>query len=114
MTTYWNSEGKHQHLCSELFEAVEEGIADGKKLPKKSALERYRKAALCYYDLYNNGLYNRVQLAVRVFGLKVSDYKNYSYGYKGERFRDVYYTKVEAIMDDIILAAHNEINGVSV
>ena len=76
MKTYWNHEGTYQDLVEELQDAVG---PDNQPLPKKSALERFRKATICYYDLYNNGLYNRVMLAVKVFGMKVSDYKNYSF-----------------------------------
>jgi len=110
MKTYWNHEGTYQDLVEELQDAVG---PDNQPLPKKSALERFRKATICYYDLYNNGLYNRVMLAVKVFGMKVSDYKNYSYDRTGDRFKPEYYEKVEAVMDEIIHDAYSELNGVS-
>lgn len=54
--TYWNNKGRHQRAATIL----------GKRIPREGAcpenrpcLEKYRQACNAYYDLYNNGGYNR-------------------------------------------------------
>jgi hypothetical protein len=106
--TYWNAQGTYQDLIDELQDAVG---PDSHPLPKKSALERFHKASICYYDLYNNGLYNRALLAAKVFGFKVSDYRNRALV---SALRPEYYEKVEAVMDKIIEDAYSELNRASV
>lgn len=101
--TYWNNAGKHQEQATKLNELVP--TQGSVKHPKKNkALEKFRKAQNCYYDLYNNGLCNRKAEFRRVFNILSSQYI-----YAGGRFIDeVLYDKVELLMDDIIEAAAEE------
>jgi hypothetical protein len=61
MATYWNNKGTHQTIAEALqglLPAIGE-VPEGKTTNK--ALERFRRAQNCYYDLYNNGLCNRAR-----------------------------------------------------
>ena len=100
--TYWNSNGRYQATADVLQRLIpaEGSVAEPRKNP---ALERFRKACNCYYDLYNNGLCNRAREFARVF-FASSQYKTLQYG----RFLDSMYTRTEACMDQIIEAAARE------
>ncbi len=65
--TYWNHKGKYPKNQDALANLVpEEGeIPNADKNP---ALEQFRVASNCYYDLYNNGLCNRAEEFEKVFG----------------------------------------------
>jgi hypothetical protein len=54
--TYWNNSGKFQTLTNILTNEVPMYGECDTNLPK---LERFRRALNAYYDLYNNGGYNR-------------------------------------------------------
>jgi len=61
MATYWNEQGAYQTIAEALqglIPAIGE-VPEGKTTNK--ALERFRRAQNCYYDLYNNGLGNRAR-----------------------------------------------------
>jgi hypothetical protein len=61
MATYWNNKGTYQNIADALqglIPALGE-VPEGKTTNK--ALERFRRAQNCYYDLYNNGLCNRAR-----------------------------------------------------
>lgn len=62
--TYWNGEGKLQRTYAILVSRIP---IEGEVIDKPS-LEKLRKAANCYYDLYNNGLCNRAAEFRQVFG----------------------------------------------
>ena len=62
--TYWCSKGEHQAL----LDAVNKLIPAMGEIPEKPALDLFRQASNCYYDLYNNGLCNRADEFERVFG----------------------------------------------
>jgi len=102
--TYWNHSGKHEHLADELRKLIplEGSVANPRKNP---ALEKFRKASNCYYDLYNNGLCNRAREFYGVFGIASSHYR---LGGPYSRFSDHLYAQVEAKMDEIIEAAMAE------
>lgn len=98
--TYWNHNGKYQ-AAGDLLQAlipVEGEVQNHKKNP---ALEKYRNASNCYYDLYNNGLCNRASQFAGLFKLPSSRYKH---GWDG-KFREALYERTEEKMDLIILAA---------
>ena len=61
MAKYWNEEGFHQTIAEALqgLIPVIGEVPEGKTTNK--ALERFRRAQNCYYDLYNNGLINRAR-----------------------------------------------------
>lgn len=102
--TYWNSNGRYQELADQLqaLIPVQGAVRDAKRNP---ALEKYRRAVNCYYDLYNNGLCNRVAEFRKVFGIASSNFK---FGF-GE-YSSTMYDLVEAATDAIILAAAEEQN----
>ena len=100
--SYWNNNGKHQQLADKLQKLIP---AQGSvERPRKNrSLEHFRKAVNCYYDLYNNGLCNRVAEFRNVFDISSSHYK---YGF-GQYYHNMYEI-VEARLDSIIQAAAKE------
>ena len=108
--TYWNSNGRFQSLVEHLQKLVP--IQGEVKDPRKNkALEKFRRASNCYYDLYNNGLGNRAREFAQVFKIPSSHYKEPWRGYGC--YRDSLYELMEQRMDEIILAAHMEQAGVT-
>lgn len=102
--SYWNSSGKYQVAADQLHNLIPgEGAVPNPR--KNAALERFRNAVNCYYDLYNNGLCNRRTQFTRVFGINTSRYK---IGFGSHRLE--MYNRVEEAMDAIVLAAANEQN----
>ena len=60
--TYWNNKGTHQALADKLEKLVPDmGPCENKKV------ERFRKAANNYYDIFNNGGGNRGNSIGRMF-----------------------------------------------
>lgn len=61
--TYWNHSGRYQDLADALSEMIP---------PQDSVsgyhLDRFRRASNAYYDWYNNGLWNRPDEFLDVFG----------------------------------------------
>ncbi len=104
--TYWSKTGKHDRLARKLRKLVP-AVGSVMHPRKNRALEKFRKASNCYYDLYNNGLCNRVAEFRKVFGISTSHYKMGG-GY-GRYFQDMYNLTEEA-MDKIVLAAATEQN----
>lgn len=102
--TYWNHKGRHQAASTELAKLIpSEGAVDHPR-GKNRALDKFRRASNCYYDLYNNGLINRGAEFRGVFNIRTSQYRTgNSYG-----FRTQMYTITEAAMDEIIQAAAAE------
>jgi len=100
--TYWNHNGKFQHLSKQLEKLIpDEGEVE--KPYKNKALERFRKASNCYYDLYNNGLFNHARSFSRIFKVASSYYGSYRMGYS----KKLYYL-VEQKMDEITQQAWEE------
>lgn len=102
--TYWGGKGKHQAL----YEEVNKLIPDAGEVPnprKNRALEKMRRAANCYYDLFNNGLCNRASEFRQVFGFGGTSIAE-------GRFKatDPKMIMLEQKMDNIILAAAKEQN----
>lgn len=65
--TYWAGKGKHPVTNKKLSNLVP--MPGSVPFPEKNlALEKYRVAANCYYDLYNNGLGNRASEFRSIFG----------------------------------------------
>lgn len=103
--TYWNGKGKHQALGDELRKLIpEEGAVKGGR-GRNKALETYRKACNCYYDLYNNGLINRKAQFIAVFETGPMWRYEMGRGLGYPRFAEELYEIVEAKMDEIVLAA---------
>ena len=61
--TYWNGKGRYQETANLLMQLIP--FTGEVSTPK---LETFRKAVNCYYDLYNNGLWNRAKEFVTIFG----------------------------------------------
>ena len=95
---YWENNGKYQRLYTALNKLIpsENRVANPHQNP---ALEKLRKAANCYYDLFNNGLCNRAAEFRRVFGFSGTWIAR-------DGFPD--YEPLEKAMDGIILAAAKE------
>jgi len=95
---YWNGNGAHQALYEKLNELIpaEGEVAEPRK---NRALEKLRKAANCYYDLFNNGLGNRAAEFRQVFGFG---------GTSIAKTREFYSDRLERCMDEIILKAAHE------
>lgn len=103
--TYWNHNGTYEHFAQELRKLIPiEGEVPNKR--KNPALEKFRKASNCYYDLYNNGLYNRAREFYHVFKIASGNYKYLPGAHR--MFMEELYVQVEAKMDEVILAAMNE------
>lgn len=99
--SFWNNNSDMQELADKLQALVpcEGAVA----FPRKNrALEKFRVAVNCYYDLYNNGLCNRAAQFRRVFGFSAVNYR-----LRGQRyeFSDRLYTATEEAMREIVSAA---------
>jgi hypothetical protein len=103
--TYWAHRGRYQALGERLNDLIPiEGEVPNKR--KNPALEKFRKASNCYYDLYNNGLWNRAREFYGVFKIASGNYKYLPGAHR--TFMEELYIATEAKMDEIILAAMNE------
>ena len=110
MQSFWNSDSDLQDVADRLAELVP--ATGAVEQPRKNkALERFRRASNCYYDLYNNGLCNRRREFYRLFKVRVSDFFFYRHSLYG-RYRDIDFDGimpvVEPIMREIVLAAARE------
>lgn len=103
--SYWNNNGRFQMYVEEL-EALIPSEGEVNEPRKNKALEKFRKASNCYYDLYNNGLCNRASEFREVFGIASTKYKEKVGRYSS--FVDELYDRVETVMDEIILNAVKE------
>ena len=109
--TYWNSTGKYQHFSDELNNFLPaQGRVDHPR--KNRALEKYRRACNCYYDLYNNGLGNRLGEVNSVMGVAPTQYRRVKWIYragfkpaKNYHFTEEFYNIIEARMNEIVVAA---------
>ena len=104
--TYWSHKGKYPAAIEALYKLVPaEGEIPGWSADHNAALETFRIAANCYYDLYNNGLYNRLKEFRKLFG---------SCGYKrGDELTEEIVNRVEDRMNEIIIQAEIE-QGITV
>ena len=110
--TYWEHRGRHQWMV----DALNALVPPSGSVPNKSrnrALETSRIASNAYYDLYNNGLWNRARSFSRVFGLRVNEYMVRYVTRNGRPVRPAHpsnqmYRVTEQRMDDIVYAAAKE------
>lgn len=99
--SYWDGNGTYQSLADKL-ELIKP--TQGKvKGTKNKQLERYRIAVNAYYDLYNNGLWNRIRSFNRIFNIAANNYK-----YGAGQYSSNLYKIIEPKMDEIIFAAAKE------
>ena len=100
MNTYWNGNGKYQKTYEQLQKLIPaEGEVKGKD---NRALERLRKYVNAYYDLFNNGGWNRQQA--------ISRYFPGAYRLAQKRRWEVAHSIVEPEIDAVIVAAAVEQN----
>ncbi len=108
MATYWNEQGTYQTIAEALqglIPAIGE-VPEGKTTNK--ALERFRRAQNCYYDLYNNGLGNRARefsTLFRIPGVPREIKQNYHYNFLVSSLTE---GAIENKMDGFILDAYRE------
>ena len=103
--SYWNNNGRFQMYIEEL-DALIPDAGEVNEPRKNKALEKFRVASNCYYDLYNNGLCNRASEFRQVFGIPSTKYREKVGRYS--RFVDELYVLTEKVMDEIILDAVKE------
>ena len=112
--SFWNG---NNPLCSAADELGKLVPVEGKVTAKKSrALEKFRKAQNCYYDLYNDGLGNFTGEFRRVFGLASSNYKRTRWTRSGRPYPEFdvsIYHDVEPLMEQIVVKACYE-QGVAI
>jgi hypothetical protein len=104
--TYWNRRGRLQWMAN----ALNALVPPSGSVPNKSRnrnLETFRIASNAYYDLYNNGLWNRARSFSRVFGMRVNDYMIRYKGGFSEPCNHMFH-ETEKRMDAIIYAAAKE------
>lgn len=96
ISNYWDGTGRFQNLANELAKLIPAAgpVANARKNAK---LERFRKVANAYYDLFNNGGGNRPQSIVNFFG-RVKQYARRSSW-------DHVYARTEPVLDNAILDA---------
>lgn len=108
MATYWNEQGTYQTIAEALqglVPAIGE-VPEGKTTNK--ALERFRRAQNCYYDLYNNGLGNRAREFSTLFkipGVPREIKQNYRTNFLVSSMTE---GAIEKKMDGFILDAYRE------
>ena len=111
--TYWCKKGKYPVFLDALEKLVPP-IGEVDKYEENPALETFREACNCYYDLFNNGLCNCADEFKEIFGFSgpyiEHDYDADEYG---DREDANWWTKeninrVESIMNRIILKAAKE------
>lgn len=112
MKSFWNNDSDLQNIADRLAELVP-AMGAVEQPRKNKALERFRRASNCYYDLYNNGLCNRRQEFYRIFKVRVSNFYKYRYSHSLRgRYRDIDFDRimpvVEPIMREIVMIAASE------
>lgn len=95
---YWNHSGTYETLYKKLSKLIpSEGSVT---TPKSSKLEKLRKAANTYHDIFNNGACNSTSQVNSYFGFKMFEFKSWSnYNF------DSMYVLTEPAMDKYILDA---------
>lgn len=94
--SFWNNDSDMQDLADELSSLVP-AMGPVPDPRKNKALERFRRASNCYYDLYNNGLCNRRQEFYRLFKIRVSDFYKYSL-----RRRDIDFDRIMPVVEPVM------------
>lgn len=103
--SYWNGAGKYQSISDALEKLIpKEGECPDAQGANK-ALDRFRRASNCYYDLFNNGLCNRADEFRKLFRVGKLPRK-----WNGHRIELDFETiekegKVEAVVDRLTIEA---------
>lgn len=101
--TYWDGNGKHQGLADALQTLIPfQGEIKGRQ---NRMLDKFRKASNAYYDIFNNGGFNRGRSIRAIFGLSLIEFRDR----KGHIHNwDAIHRIVEPVMDQIVLNAAAE------
>jgi hypothetical protein len=108
MATYWEEKGTYQTQAEELQALLPYSGEVEKGKTTNKALERFRKAQNCYYDLYNNGLCNRARefsTVFRISGVPREIKQNYGYNYLVSSVTE---DAIDKRMDELIMNAYAE------
>lgn len=112
--SYWSSTGRYQAAYAELLKLIPVSGECPDAKTKNKALDRLRRAANCYYDLFNNGLCNRAAEFRSIFGFSPKkEFPDRSVRYSG-RYLDIDFDNVEmnerlnTALDGMIAAASIE------
>lgn len=104
--TYWNNCGTYAEAVAKLQTLIPDEGACSSATTKNKALDRFRRASNCYYDLYNNGLCNRAREFNGLFNI---DAKSRRYCFTSQhgytKWYSEFYAAIEVIMDRFVLAA---------
>jgi hypothetical protein len=66
MKQYWENTGKFQQQA-DILEKLLPATGQCPNVTQNEALDLFRRAVNCYYDLYNNGLCNKAQQFAAIF-----------------------------------------------
>lgn len=108
MATYWEEKGTYQAQAEELQALLPYSGEVEKGKTTNKALERFRKAQNCYYDLYNNGLCNcarEFSTVFRIAGVPREIKQNYGYNFLVSSITEY---AIEKKMDELIMEAYRE------
>lgn len=108
MATYWEEKGTYQTEAEELQALLPYSGEVEKGKTTNKALERFRKAQNCYYDLYNNGLCNRARefsTVFRIAGVPREIKQNYGYNFLVSSVTE---DAIDKKMDELIMEAYRE------
>jgi len=114
--TYWNHKGTHEDKAKKLQELIP-AQGEVSKPWKNKALERFRKASNAYYDIFNNGGWNRGKSIGKFFPEVMWCLKNQVHNRGGspmmrKRGWENIYLITEPVMDQIVLDAYAEQFGI--
>ena len=113
--TYWNNNGKYHFARKELHKLIETVLREqvskgnGQTLPKDThkALDKFRRASYCSYDLYNNGLFNESAEFRKVFGFSA---RSHGYSWRKNDLPDSLVNATEAKFNELLVKACLEQN----
>lgn len=72
--TYWNNCGTYAEAVAKLQTLIPDEGACSSATTKNKALDRFRRASNCYYDLYNNGLCNRARANLMDYSISMQSH----------------------------------------
>ena len=92
---YWHNKGLYQTEANELEKLIPV-MGEVENAEQRPELERFRNASNCYYDLFNNGGFNRMDEIVSLFDIDESLVNSAD---------DECFEYTEHVMDEIVLDA---------
>lgn len=103
MNTFWEKTSELSIIAEKLEEKIPVyGEVDNKK--QNPALEKFRKAANVYYEIFNNGGMNSLAGCKNLFGLSAAEVRRFVEFRRWDRLHD----KIEPKLTEIVLAAAAE------